>query len=511
MEAYRPLCLLNVLGKLFEQLIVARLKKEVEESGDLSEQQYGFREGRSTINALESVKATAEEARQGPYSSRQLCVLITVDVENAFNSAPWEGILKELRDRRISPYLYNIVASYFEDRMLIVGNKSKMQITGGVPQGSVLGPTLWNIYYDGVFRLPMPLGVKLIGYADDLAITVTARNAEKLEEVAESSLLSIVEWMKRKQLRLAPQKTGAVLLVGGRKTKNINIRLGDVIIQSQNSLRYLGIYLDRNMTMGVHIRRTAEKAGAALTNLCRLMPNFGGPQESSRRLLGAAVQSIMLYGASIWRSALERSSHERVYTSIQRRMAIRIISAYRTTSTKALLVLARTPPIHLLIKQRLEIEKSGRISREDAYNGMINAWQATWEENEERAQWTKKLIKDIRPWLVRKHGQLNYYLSQFFTGHGCFKSYLCRFGLSESDDCTYCGKEDTAEHTFFECPRWTMQQTRIESEIGKLTLENIVKIMLEKEENWGIVEEGIREVLSQKEEDERSRQNKDNL
>ena len=59
--------------------------------------------------------------------------------------------------------------------MLLVGEKEAMAMTCEVPQGSVLGPTLWNIYYCGVLRIPVPDGVTLIGYVDDLAVVVEAR------------------------------------------------------------------------------------------------------------------------------------------------------------------------------------------------------------------------------------------------------------------------------------------------------------------------------------------------
>lgn len=503
-KSYRPICLLNVLGKFLEQLLLARLKKELEANGGLSDEQYGFREGRSTINALERVKQIAGEALQGPYSSRQICALVTLDVENAFNSAPWEGVLNELRRRGTPGYLYNMIASYFERRTLIIGDQTVMNITCGVPQGSVIGPTLWNVYYDGVFRIPMPLGVQLVGYADDLGVVLTARNAAAIEKAAEDSISSIMKWMEAKQLKLAPQKTEAVLLVGGRKTKSISFGLRGVVIQSQKSLKYLGIHLDRNLTMGVHIRKAAEKAGSALTTLCRLMPNIGGPQENNRRILSTTVQSIILYGASVWGSAMEKQVHRRVYMNIQRKAAIRIIRAYRTTSTRALLVLARTPPIDLLVEMRVAIEKG--VSRQDAHGKMMSNWQKRWQNDEGQAAWTRRLIKDLRPWMDRTHGQLNYHLTQLLTGHGSFGSYLRRFALSETDECDYCGKSDTTEHTFFACIRWNPLRMQAEAMLGALTPENIVAKMLRDQNSWDTVERMVKNIITSKESYAKSRQ-----
>lgn len=61
-------------------------------------------------------------------------------------------------------------------------NSNHKTITCGVPQGSVIGPTLWNVLYDELLTLPMPQGVELEGFADDVAIVATAHNKFLLED-----------------------------------------------------------------------------------------------------------------------------------------------------------------------------------------------------------------------------------------------------------------------------------------------------------------------------------------
>lgn len=77
--AYRPICLLNVMGKTMEHLVKTRLILEIKEKGDLARNQYGFREGMSTIDAMEEVLKNAQEAKK----SKKLCVMVLVDVKNA--------------------------------------------------------------------------------------------------------------------------------------------------------------------------------------------------------------------------------------------------------------------------------------------------------------------------------------------------------------------------------------------------------------------------------------------
>lgn len=493
-KAYRPICLLNVMAKLFEQMITGRLKQEIERTGSLAPEQYGFREERSTIHALKRVQEIADEANERV--GRKRCVLITLDVKNAFNTAPWEGILQELRRRKVAAYLYNLISSYLEDRILYVGSNKQMRMTCGVPQGSVIGPTMWNLYYDGVFKIPVPNGVKLIGYADDLAILVVEKTAIQLENTANRVIRDVLEWMDQKKLKLAEQKTEAVLLAAGRKIKNITVRVNNLEITSQENLKYLGIHLDRNMYMGHHIRETAKKANKAIANLARIMPNLGGPKESTRRMLLAVVNSIVLYGSVIWQRAMKKQIYRNILTGVQRKTAIRIASAYRTTSTKALLVIARIPPVDLLAEEKAMLDQG--YDNKEANRIILDQWQQRWEEDAGKANWTKRLVPDIRPWVNRKHGQVNYYLTQLLTGHGCFNFYFHRFKIKEENKCIYCDIPDTTEHTFFECVRWTEERKQAELKIGRITPENVVFKMLESELTWGTVDKMVTRVLSLK-------------
>lgn len=76
----------------------------------------------------------------------QYAMQVTLNAQNIFNSAHWKGIDRELRKRKVAEYLRNIICSYVQYRTLAIGQNEDMEMTCGVPQGSVLGPTLGNIY-----------------------------------------------------------------------------------------------------------------------------------------------------------------------------------------------------------------------------------------------------------------------------------------------------------------------------------------------------------------------------
>lgn len=280
--AYRPISLLDTQGKLYEHLILNKLNEELDRTGGLSNYQFGFRKGRQTVGAIaEWLKKALEAADYAP-NNRKLCAVITLDVRNAFNSASWQIILDRLKKRGIEKRLMRLIASYLSDRKLILeaDNQVKtVEINSGVPQGSVLGPTLWNILYDDLLETKMAEGTKLIGFADDLAMVVVAKTEEALMNTANTSLIRVLNWMKKNKLQLAPHKTEAILLTTKRKISEIHFNLEDVEIKLSKTIRYLGVWLDTKMKFGEHIDKTVTKASRTLavlasTSKCRWTKSF---------------------------------------------------------------------------------------------------------------------------------------------------------------------------------------------------------------------------------------------
>jgi hypothetical protein len=137
----------------------------------------------------------------------------------------------------------------------------------------------------------------------------------------------------------------------------------------------------------------------------------------------------------------------------------------------------------------------------------MEKWQSEWTSGE-NGRWTQRLIKDVNAWRNRKHGVVDFHLTQFLSNHGCFGQYLQRFGKIEASSCVDCQDPvDDAEHVFFKCDRWWRQRQALEVEIEEeATPENIIKCMLTSRRNWDAVRDFVNQVQSTREKEERERQ-----
>ena len=97
------------------------------------------------------------------------------------------------------------------------------------------------------------------------------------------------------------------------------------------------------------------------------------------------------------------------------------------------------------------------------------------------------------PWVSRAQGEVNYYLTQALTGHGCLKEYLCRFKKKIDALCESCeDEEDDANNTLFICKKFDEERGRLSRIIGvTLTSDNMVQEMLRNEKNWSIISKHV--------------------
>lgn len=169
-------------------------------------------------------------------------------------------------------------------------------VISGVPQGSVLGPILWNI--KGLIQLPA--GVEFLACADDVALIAKGKDAIVLEQFLSVGVEIVINWMAKSVLELAIQKSEAMVITKTRTHNDFRISIGGVIISMVTSHKYLGIYLDQKLNFYIYTTHATAKAGKVASNLARILPNISEAKPRKRRLLAGVVYSILLYGIPIW-------------------------------------------------------------------------------------------------------------------------------------------------------------------------------------------------------------------
>lgn len=510
--AYRPLCMIDSVGKLFEKLLVQRLREHLTSNGSMQENQYGFRNGRSTCDALGRLKTIVSASERSYARYNKVVGMLTLDVQNAFNTAPWPNIIAALGRLQVPEYLIDILKNYLSNRTISVRTPQDIitvNVTRGVPQGSVLGPDLWNILYDELLKTPLPKDVEIIAFADDVALVATADDDYQLEDKLETAYISVSEWMEHNGLTLAAQKTEALVLTRRRVYNKISVRCGEHLIESKPHIKYLGVQIDAKLNFGPHAEAVCIKAAKTIKQLTIIMPNLGGARESKRKLLGNVVQSQLLYGAPFWSTTIGMGPLRKLET-VHRRTLLRVICAYRTVSYAATCVVATTLPLKQLAEERRLIHEGK--DRTLTKIGLMEQWQELWNTSS-NGRWTFALIPNIQKWVKRKHGNVHFHLTQFLTGHGSFGAYLLKFGRRQDDKCQLCGvSPDTVQHAIFECDMWHKQRLEIRTDLGQdIRADNIVEVMLESEYNWNRIDETIRHIMKTREDIERNEERRQQL
>ena len=175
---YRPISLLPIISKIFESIINNKISGHLESLCLLTDKQYGFRRSRSTADLLTVITERIFRAldRCGETKS------VALDISKAFDRVWHQGLLQKIQSYGISGQVFSVVKSFLSNRKINVvldGQRSgNYSISSGVPQGSILGPTLFLIYINA---LPDNLICDLVIYADDTTL-YSCLNDESLPE-----------------------------------------------------------------------------------------------------------------------------------------------------------------------------------------------------------------------------------------------------------------------------------------------------------------------------------------
>lgn len=157
-------------------------------------------------------------------------------------------------------------------------------MTAGVPQGSILGPLLWNIGYDYVLQTELDPGCRVICYADDTMVISTANNMKDQINKANSMISKVIGRTRELGLKVSPSKTEVILFHGRTRPKEVaKVTVEGETIVAKNCVKYLGIMLDGRLNFKEHFQYVEKKATKVVRALSGLIEGLSGVKPMSKR------------------------------------------------------------------------------------------------------------------------------------------------------------------------------------------------------------------------------------
>ena len=294
--SYRPISLLSVPMKLLERLLLLRISPVLESV--LSPDQAGFRKKRSTCDQVLAITTFIENGFQRGLKTGA----IFLDLTAAYDTVWHTGLLVKL-SRVLPRWFVETVELLISNRRFRVhlGDKvsSWRRQKNGLPQGSVLSPSLFNVYIND---LPPTHSRKFI-YADDICLGTQASNLVLLQERLQDDLSVMAEYCRTWRLIPSANKTVSSLFHLHHAASHSQLQLS---IQGK-SLRhdplpvYLGVSLDRTLTYKDHIIKTAKKLKSRNNLISKLAgTNWGARTNTLRTSALALCYSVAEYCAPVW-------------------------------------------------------------------------------------------------------------------------------------------------------------------------------------------------------------------
>jgi len=258
-DNYRPISILPMLSKIFEKCMYVRLIGFLDKFKLLSVSQFGFRKGSSTSDAVLKFMKYVYDG----LDERCHTLGLFIDLRKAFDTVDHDSLLKKMEKYGVRGVASFWFKSYLCNRYQCVriGNSRSdfAPIAVGVPQGSVLGPLLFLLYINDLPSISHSACFSL--FADDTTIAIRNNSYDKLISEANVLLDALYSWTRNNRLSLNTDKSNA-LLISNRNTDIQTpylITIGESPLWYVESVKFLGVHLDRKLNFGQHVRYISSK------------------------------------------------------------------------------------------------------------------------------------------------------------------------------------------------------------------------------------------------------------
>lgn len=322
---YRPISILPVLSKILEKLINNRLNAYLNSFKLLSKSQYGFRSGISTEDAI--LDLTKNITQNLDNKTKTLCIFL--DLKKAFDTVFVPTLLRKIEKLGIRGSFLSLLTNYLKERTQRVKlsndifSHDENTSNYGVPQGSVLGPTLFLMYINDLTSIQLSNG-KVLSYADDTALLFHGKTWQETYQLAETGLQNVIQWLNLNTLTLNTLKTNFItfsILDSSQPNPNLKIKAHFCNnnqkscdcknLEKVNKTKYLGIVLDKNLSWHPQLELVANRA-RKLIWIFKYLRDITD-QQLITYIYKTLVQSILLYCLTIW-----GGTHKSKFISIER-------------------------------------------------------------------------------------------------------------------------------------------------------------------------------------------------
>ena len=236
-------------------------------------EQFGFRKDRSTSLAIFKYTKFLTDS----INKQMLIGSLYVDFARAFDSINHSRLIDKLEDMGVPWKLVIWIEDYLNNRVIRTKLNNKVSNSGellcGVPQGSILGPTLFLCYINDLVLVMRNSGLGVFLYADDAVIYHDGANEEQIISTLEQSLLSVINWCSRNYISINSEKT-KFCIYGTRSTvkhvKCNQISLKDHTISRCHQYNYLGVLLDECLNLKANFNKIFKKYSYKIFQLSKI-------------------------------------------------------------------------------------------------------------------------------------------------------------------------------------------------------------------------------------------------
>ena len=295
---YRPISILPVLSKVFEKHVNQQLQNYFSSNSLIHKLQCGFRKSYSCADLVHKIVTDCIGAKsEGHYVS-----LMFLDFKKAFDCVDHTILVKKLRLFGITGKPLSLVNSFLSNRsQFVMIHKDKSEILPiqiGVPQGSILAPTLFLIYINDL--LSYTLHSKSFAYADDTVFMSKSEDIRSLNQICDIDLILINRWCNNNRMILNTKKSHYMILKPTSRASgsDLYLNINDTRLQRVKKTKLLGFVLNDKLTWSDHVDYICKnvKKSLALFQNCREFLD----RKSSRNFYYQYIFCHLIYGIRIY-------------------------------------------------------------------------------------------------------------------------------------------------------------------------------------------------------------------